>query len=231
MQRRERVGGQHGVAVAEPQLRQPRAFAHQHREGARADLRIKRAPIAGVDAVEAAGAVGDHPGEHVEPPGRAFRIGGGGDLGRQGETFQQRHDIDAAGLQHGAGVKRDCVQFQFVDALADRRFRSGQETRPHPVGDRTQAQVDAGRLNLVGVERDRRDDGAARNQRGNHAVGQDAFVDMKAWRHVRVPVDRAVARSPDERSDIRGPQSRMSLRSSGLQFCEFDRSHFTRSPP
>ena len=126
-------------------------------------------------------------------PVELFGLAAAAISGGKARLSKQRHDIDAAGLQHGAGVKRDRVQFQFVDALADRRFRSGQETRPHPVGDRTQAQVDAGRLNLVGVERDRRDDGAARNQRGNHAVGQDAFVDMKAWRHVRVPVDGAVA--------------------------------------
>ena len=35
------------VAAAEADLRQPRAFAHQHRKGARADLGIKRAVIAG----------------------------------------------------------------------------------------------------------------------------------------------------------------------------------------
>ena len=47
-------------------------------------------------------AVGDHAGEHVEPAGRAFRIGGGRDVGRQRQAFEQRHDVDAAGLQHRA---------------------------------------------------------------------------------------------------------------------------------
>ena len=90
------------MAVAEADLRQPRALAHQHRKGARRYLRIERAVIAGFDAVEAAQLVGDHAGEHVEPSGRAFRIGGGGNLVGQRQAFQQRHDIDAAGFQHRA---------------------------------------------------------------------------------------------------------------------------------
>ena len=68
------------MAAAEADLRQARALAHQHRKGARADLGIERAVIAGLDVVEAAGLVGDHAGEDVEPAGRAFRIGGGGDV-------------------------------------------------------------------------------------------------------------------------------------------------------
>ena len=39
-------------AVADAQLVEPRALAHQHRKGLRADLGIKRAAIAGLDPVE-----------------------------------------------------------------------------------------------------------------------------------------------------------------------------------
>ncbi len=53
-----------------------RALAHQDREGARRNLRIKRPAIARLDAVEGLAAVGDEPREHVDPPGRAFRVGG-----------------------------------------------------------------------------------------------------------------------------------------------------------
>ena len=82
MQIAQRVGAEQRMAAAETNLRQPRALAHQHRKSARRDLGIKRTVIAGLDAVEAARLVGDDAGEHVEPPGRTFRIGGGGNLVR-----------------------------------------------------------------------------------------------------------------------------------------------------
>ena len=123
MQRVEFIGIEDGIAGAEAHLAQPRALAQQHRKRLRADLGIERAVIAGADHVETARAVGDHAGEDVEPAGRAFRIGGGHDLFRQREAFQQRHDVDAVGFQHRAVGKIDLVQLQFVDALGDRRVR------------------------------------------------------------------------------------------------------------
>ena len=149
VQRAQRLGGELRVAVAEADLRQPRALAHQHRKGLRADLGIERAVIAGADAVEAAGLVGDHAGEHVEPAGRAFRIGGGGDVVGQRQAFDQRHDVDAAGLQHRAVGERDLVQLQFVDALGDGGVRPGQEARAHAIGDLAEPQVEARGLDLV----------------------------------------------------------------------------------
>ena len=85
MQRVEFVGLEDRVAGAETDLREPRALAQQHRKGFWTDLGIERAVITGADHVEAAGAVGDHAGENVEPPGRALRVGGGHDLRRQGQ--------------------------------------------------------------------------------------------------------------------------------------------------
>ena len=117
------------MAAAEADLRQPRALAHQHRKGARADLGIKRAVIAGLDAVEAARLVGDHAGEDVEPAGRAFRIGGGRDVVGQRQAFQQRHDIDAAGFQHRAVAERNLVQLELVDAPGDRRAARAESSR------------------------------------------------------------------------------------------------------
>ena len=114
--------------------------------------------IAGVDAVEAARLVGDHAGEDVEPAGRAFRIGGGGDVVGQRQAFDQRHDVDAAGLQHRAVGQLDLVQLQLVDALGDRRARPGQEARAHAIGDLAEPQVEARRLDLVGREVARADE-------------------------------------------------------------------------
>ena len=174
MQRVEFVGVEDGVAGAEAHLRQPRALAQQHRKRLRADLGIERTVIAGADHVEAARAVGDDAGEHVEPAGRAFRIGGGDDLRRQRQAFQQRHDVDAIGLQHRAVGEIDLVQLQLVDALGHRRARSGQETRAHPVGDIAEPQIEARRLDLAFDEGIGRQDQAGIRHRRDHAVGQNA---------------------------------------------------------
>ena len=80
--RRSSSALERGVAVAQAQLRQPRALAHQNRKRLRTDLGIERAVVTGLDAIEAARLVGDHAGEYVEPAGRAFRIGGAGDIRR-----------------------------------------------------------------------------------------------------------------------------------------------------
>ena len=120
MQVAQGIRSEQRVAMAEANLRQPRALAHQHRKGARTDLGIKRPVVAGFDAVEAAHLIGDDAREHVEPSGRAFRIGGGGNLVGQRQALQQRHDIDAAGLQYGAVAEREFVQLQFVDPLGHR---------------------------------------------------------------------------------------------------------------
>ena len=131
--------------------------------------------IAGLDAVEAAGLVGDDAGEHVEPAGRAFRIGGGGNVVGQRQAFLQRHDIDATGFQHRAVGEREFVQLQVVDALRH-RGRARQEARAHAVGNLAKAQVEARRLDLAGHERARRQDAAIGGKLADHAVGQDALV-------------------------------------------------------
>ena len=111
--------GQQRIAVAEADLRQARAGAHDDREGARADFEIERAVVAGRDLVELLAVVGHDAGEDVEPAGRALRIGRGRDVGRQGEAFEQRHDIDAAGLQHRAVGEVDLVQLEPVELVGD----------------------------------------------------------------------------------------------------------------
>ena len=131
--------------------------------------------IAGLDAVEAARAVGDDAREHVEPAGRAFRIGRGRDVGRQREAFEQRHDIDAAGLQHRAVAERDLVQLQMLDALRD-RGAAGQEARAHAIGDVAEPQVEARGLDLVGREVVRGQNPTGFRQRRDHAVRQNALV-------------------------------------------------------
>ncbi len=183
MQRADRFGVKQSVAVPETDLREPRALAHQHRKSLRADLGVERTVVAWLDAVEAARLIRNHAGEHVETPGRAFRVGGGCDVVRQRQALDQRHDIDAARLQHRAIGKRDLVQREILDALRD-RGAPRQEACAHAISDFTQPQVQARRLNLVDVERVGRNDGAALDERRNHVVRQNAsLVCCKSQRH------------------------------------------------
>ena len=176
MQRDERVGIEQRMAAAEADLRQARAFAHQDGKRARADLGIERPVIAGLDAVKATRPVGDDAGEHVQAPGRALRVGGGGNVGRKRQALDQGNDIDAIGLQHRAVADLELVQLQLVDALRDGGARAGQEARAHPVGDGAEPQVETRRLDLVGNERLLRQDGAALGERRDHPIRQNAFV-------------------------------------------------------
>jgi hypothetical protein len=73
--------------------------------------------------------------------------------GRQSEAFEQRHDIDAAGLQHRALGQVDLVQLQPSSLSATRLCRAGQEAGAHAIGLRAQPQVEARGLDLVGIER------------------------------------------------------------------------------
>ncbi len=187
MQVRKRVAQEDGAAPLEAHLRQARAFAHEYREGARADLEIERAAIAGFDMVEGARVVGDHPREHVEPAGRAFRIGRAGDVGREREALHQGDDVDAARLQHRAVAQRDRMQFEVVDSVCHGRPRPRKEARAHAKGDLAETQVEARRLRLVRRDRRGRDDPARSDEREDHAVGQDAPIGSgKGERHGRL---------------------------------------------
>ena len=184
VQRAQCLAVEHRIAVTKTDLRQPRAFAHQHRESLRADLGIERTAITAFDPIEAACLVGDHARENVEPSGRAFRIGDGRNLRRQIEAFDQRHDIDAAGFQDGAVGEREFVQLQFGDAARDRAARPRQETRAHPIGDGAEAQVQARRLDLIGGELPGGGNPARLRQRRDQAVGKNALVSgRKGKRH------------------------------------------------
>ena len=119
--------------------------------------------------------VGNHAGKHIEPAGRTFRIGGGGNFVGQRQAFQQGHNIDAAGFEHRAVGERDFVQLEFVDALRNRRA-ARQEACAHAVGHLAQPQIKARRLDLIGHELVFGQNPAAGGERRNHAVGQNALV-------------------------------------------------------
>ena len=100
------------------------------------------------------------------------------------EAFQQRHDVDAIGLQHRAVGEIDFVQLQFVDALGDRGARPGQEARAHAIGDIAEAQIEARRLDLALDKGIGGQDQARIRHRRDHAVGQNSVgVGRKRKRH------------------------------------------------
>src|SRR5690606_24703179 len=160
------------IATPEPDLRQARAGAHDDREGARADLNVERAGVALRDLVELAGAVGHHTGEDVEPAGRAFRVGRGRDSFGQGEFFDQRHDVDAARLQNRALAKWNLVQLEMFELVGDTAVGAGQEAGAYAVGNVAQPQVEAGGLDLVGVELTARLQRAGAEQRRDFPIRQ-----------------------------------------------------------
>ena len=118
-------------------------------------------------------------------PVELFGLAAAATLCGQRQAFQQRHDVDAAGFQHRAVAERDLVQLQFVDALGDRRARSGQKARAHAKGDLAEPQIEAGGLDLVGDEVVGRQNGADASELRDHVIGQDALlVGGKGERHV-----------------------------------------------
>jgi hypothetical protein len=57
-----------------------------------------------------------------------------------------------------------------------RRVRPGEKARAHAIGDFSEPQVEARRLDLVGVELAASDDRTLAHERRDHVVGQDAFL-------------------------------------------------------
>ena len=162
VQRGQRRVALHRRADAEADLAQHGAAPHHHGKRLRADLGVEPALVAGGNGVERGHAIDDHAREHVEPAGGAFRIGGGGNLRRQAQAFQQRHDVDAARLQHRAVRQVDGVQRQLRQLQRHVRLRPRQEARAHAIGHLGQTQIEARRLDLPRRRRHRRTDVALR---------------------------------------------------------------------
>ena len=110
--------------------------------------------IVGPDAVELGTLVCDQAGEHVDPADRALGVGDRGGALLKRQAFEQRHNVDAALLQYGAGiVELELMHGERVDLVLNRRARAGQEASAHPVHAGAKAQVQARRLQLVGLDR------------------------------------------------------------------------------
>ena len=167
-------------AAAEADLIEAGAIAHLDSKGPRANLGEERPRIAFLDAVETVLTVGDQPGEHVEPPGRAFRIGETGDGRAELELLDERHEIDAARLQHRPLGQIDLVKFQLGEFVANRGVGAGQEARPDAVSDLAQSQIEARGLDLIGLDLGRARDLAACDHGADCLARQDAGPGKRA---------------------------------------------------
>ena len=76
-----------------------RPVSHADREGARNDLEVHRAAVAGGDLVEAVAAVGEHAREDVQPARRALRVRASRGSRRAGEALDQRDQVRAVALE------------------------------------------------------------------------------------------------------------------------------------
>ena len=129
------------------------------------------------DPVKLGAAIGDRAGEQVEASGRGFGIGSGGEAGRQRQMFDQRDDIDAAFLQHGAVAQVDLVHGEFGQPVGDRSASACEERGADPVGSWPKAQIEAGGLHLTGVDRRCRADRTGGDQGPQVLAGQDTGPD------------------------------------------------------
>ena len=128
------------ASPAEAELVQAHPGPHQDREGARRDFGIERAAGSRAHPVELGAAVGDQPGEDVEPAGRALGVG-------------DRRDAPAAApAARAAGrcrrspspaprrrVRSMRVHREVGELARAPCARARQEAGAHPVGDRRRA--------------------------------------------------------------------------------------------
>src|SRR5262245_2137986 len=166
--------------AAEADLIEARAVAHLDGESPRANLGEERSRIALLDAVETILPVGDQPGEDIEPSGRAFWIGEARDCRAELELLDERHEVDAARLQHRALRQVDLMEFQLGELVAHRGVGTGKEARPDAIGDLTQAEIEACRLNLAGLDFGRARDLAAGDHGADRLARQDAGAGKRA---------------------------------------------------
>jgi hypothetical protein len=148
------------------------------------DLDIEAALVAGIDAIEYRGLIGDDAGEDVEPAGGALGVGDAGDAAGERQLLHQRDDVDAALLQHRTLGEIDLVHAELLDLLEHGGAGARQEAGAHAVGDVAEAKVEARGLELIGVDRLDGEDLARAHQLAQRLVGEDAGVVLGRGRGV-----------------------------------------------
>jgi len=161
------------VAALQAQLVEAGSGAHQDREGLGRDLDEGRAPVAVGDVIKGGLVVREQAHEDVDPARGALGIGAGRDALRQGQALLKFGDVDAAPLQHGAGRKVDLMHHHVRQPVGHGPAGTRQEGGAHPPGADAQAQVQAGRLDLVRIEGPVGGDGLAGDQGFKGLAGQN----------------------------------------------------------
>jgi hypothetical protein len=120
--------------------------------------------------------VGDDPREDVQPSGRAPRVRSSSDPLWQLEPFLEWDEIGAVLLEDGTFAGEvDLVHRVFVELLAN-QTRARQEAAPQPIGDVTNGQVDARRLDIPIRDLDRRGDVTLVDEDPERLPGEDALA-------------------------------------------------------
>ena len=148
----------------------------ENAEGARRDLGVEGALIAGADLIERHAVIGDQPREHVDPADRALGVGDRGESRFQCQALGQLDDVDTASFQHRAlVVEGEGMHRELVDFLSNRRLVAGEKAGTHAKRPFAQAEIEGCRLDLAGRDRIGRQDGPAVLDQGLQLLaGQDA---------------------------------------------------------
>ena len=101
MERLDLIVAQSRPAGHQAQLVERQSLFDPYREGQRNDLEVQASAVAGADLVEPEALVGDHPGEHVEPPGRALGVRPPPEVGRELQLLDEGDEVRALRLQDG----------------------------------------------------------------------------------------------------------------------------------
>ena len=141
--------GQGGIAADEAQLIQARSHAGDDGEGARDHLDIQGAGVSRTHLLELDAVIGDKTGEDVKPAGGAFGICAGRDALGEMNGFEHRNDVDATALQHCRAAQVDGGHLQGLDPVHHRGRLAGKKTGLDAIGDRTEAEIKTGGLNLA----------------------------------------------------------------------------------
>ena len=144
------VGTEGGDSALEAQLAQPVAAFQSHREGERGDLQPEPARVARRRLIEARVVGRQDAREQVTAPGRRARVEARVDVRGQPQLLVEGHEVHDPALEHGAGaLQAEFANRQAFDAALDGGLPR-QEAGAHAVGDRSQPQVEAGGLHLLG---------------------------------------------------------------------------------
>ena len=95
-------------------------------------------------------------------------------VGRSFKMLDQRHEIDAARLEHGALGQVDLVEGHPFQLLPHRRLGAGQEARADAVSHLAEPQIEARGLDLAVLDLGHAGDLARGDQRADRLARQDA---------------------------------------------------------